>query len=126
MKLLGSTKNKIAKDENGENVPHLEITGVVLVHCSIVNNDNEHDLRVLHTFASTKSSGQSLDILPTNFIFLGTFNSEFSYIEVWFTDKTSKPPEIKEKKKITLVVNWSVKYKNVFKPSKLSNATLFN
>ena len=39
MKLLGSTKNKITKDNNGENVPHLEITEVMLVHCNIVNND---------------------------------------------------------------------------------------
>ena len=38
MKLLGSTKNKIIKDKNGENVPHLEITEVVLVHCNIANN----------------------------------------------------------------------------------------
>ena len=39
MKLLGSTENKIAKDKNGVNVTHLEITEVVLVHCNIVNND---------------------------------------------------------------------------------------
>ena len=39
MKLLGSTKNKITEDKNGENVPHLEITEVVLVHCNIANND---------------------------------------------------------------------------------------
>ena len=39
MKLLVSTESKITKDKNGENVPHLEITGVVLVHCNIVNND---------------------------------------------------------------------------------------
>ena len=39
MKLLGSTKNKITKDKNGENVPHFEITEVVLVHCNIANND---------------------------------------------------------------------------------------
>ena len=39
MKLLGSTKNKITKDNNVENVPHLEITEVMLVHCNIVNND---------------------------------------------------------------------------------------
>ena len=37
MKLLGSTENKISKDKNGENVPHLEITEVVLVHCNIAN-----------------------------------------------------------------------------------------
>ena len=39
MKLLGSIKNKKNKDKIGENVPHLEITEVILVHCSIVNND---------------------------------------------------------------------------------------
>ena len=39
MKLLGSTENKITRDENGENVPHLEITEVVLVHCNVVNNN---------------------------------------------------------------------------------------
>ena len=39
MKLIGSTKSKITKDENRENEPHLEITEVVLVHCNIVNND---------------------------------------------------------------------------------------
>ena len=39
MKLLGSTKSKITKDENGKNVPNLEIIEVVLVHCNIVNND---------------------------------------------------------------------------------------
>ena len=39
MKLWGSTENKITRDKNGENVPHLEVTEVVLVHCNIVNND---------------------------------------------------------------------------------------
>ena len=43
MKLFGSTKNKITKDKNWENVPLLEITEVVLVHCNIVNNDYQQD-----------------------------------------------------------------------------------
>ena len=50
MKLLGSTESKITKDKNGENVPHLEITEVVLVHCNIVNNYYQQDSRVLYTF----------------------------------------------------------------------------
>ena len=48
MKLLGSTENKITKDKNGENVPHLEITEVVLVHCNIIDNDYQQDSRVLY------------------------------------------------------------------------------
>ena len=46
MKLLRSTENKITKDKNGENVPHLEISEVVLVHCNIVHNDYQQDSRV--------------------------------------------------------------------------------
>ena len=82
MKLFGTTKKKITKNENCENVPHLEITEVVLVHCNIVNNDYQHNTRFLHTFATNKSFGQSLDISPQNFIFLKTFNPKFSYTEV--------------------------------------------
>ena len=43
MKLPGITKSKITKDENGENVPHLEIIEVALVHCNIVSNDYQYD-----------------------------------------------------------------------------------
>ena len=57
MKLLGSTENKITKDKNGENVPHLEIMEVLLVHCDIVNNDYQQDSRVLHTFVPSKPFG---------------------------------------------------------------------
>ena len=90
MKLLGSTKSKITKDENGENVPFSEITAVALVHCKIFNNDYQEDSRVFYAFVSYKSFGRLLDISPKNFIFLESFNSEFSYIEVWFADQNSK------------------------------------
>ena len=58
MKSLGSTKNNLIKNKNSENMPHLEITLVVLVHCNVVNNDYEHDSRFLHEFVSNKSFGQ--------------------------------------------------------------------
>ena len=96
MKLLGSSKSKTTKDENGENMPHLEITEVVLIYCNIVNNDYQQDSRVLYTFVPNISFGLLLDILPKNFIFLKMFNSEFSDIEVWFTDQNSKPLEAED------------------------------
>ena len=77
MKLLGRTKNKITKDKSGENVAHLEITGVVLVHCNIVNSDYQQYSRVLYTFVSNKPFDSLLEISPTNHIFLKTFNSEY-------------------------------------------------
>ena len=61
------------------------------MHCDIVNNDYKQDSRVLYTFVPNKSFSQLLDISPGNFIFLKTFNTEFSYIKVWFTEQNSKP-----------------------------------
>ena len=58
MKLFGSTKSKITKEKNGENCPYLEITEVVLIHCNVVNNSDQQNLRVLHTFVPNKSFGQ--------------------------------------------------------------------
>ena len=68
MKLLGSTKSKINKTENGDNVAHLKITEVVLIYCNIVNNYKQ-DSRDLYIFVPNKSYCQSLDISPKNFMF---------------------------------------------------------
>ena len=57
IKLLGSTENKITQNKNGENVPHLEITEVVLVHCNIVSNDYQQDSRILYMFVPNNPFG---------------------------------------------------------------------
>ena len=74
MKLLRSTKNKITKHKNGENLPHLEITEVGLLHCDIVNNDYQQYLRALYTFVQNKPFGSLFEISPTNHIFVKNFN----------------------------------------------------
>ena len=61
MKLLGSSKSRITKDENGENVPHFKIIEVVLMHCNIIKNDYQQDSRVLYTFVPNKSFGLLLN-----------------------------------------------------------------
>ena len=104
MKLLGSTKSKITTNENGENVLKLEITEVIVVRCNIVNNIYQQNSKVFYTFVPNKSYGQLLGISPKNFIFLKTFDSEFSYIKVWFTDQNSKPLETEDKISIILVL----------------------
>ena len=48
MKLLGSTKIKVTKNENGKNLPYLEITVVVLIHCNVVNNSYQQKSRALY------------------------------------------------------------------------------
>ena len=104
MKLLGITENKIAKYKNEENVPHLEITEVVLVHCNITNNDYQQDSRILDTFVPSKSFGSLPDISPSNHIFLKAFNSEFDKIVVSFTDRNSQPLEIEDRINLTMVI----------------------
>ena len=105
IKLLASTKSKINKDKNGKNVPNLEIIEVVLIHYNIVNNHYQQNSRALYTFLPNKSFCQLLDISPKIFTFLETFDSEFSYIKVWFTGPNFKLLEIEDKINSTLVNN---------------------
>ena len=72
----------------------MKIAEVLLMHCNVTNNSSQQSSRVLYTFVPNKSFGQLLDISPENFIFLKTFDSEFPYIEVWFTNQNSYPLEI--------------------------------
>ena len=104
MKLLGSTESKITKYKNGENVPHLEIVELVLIHCNLVNNNYQKSSRILYTFVPNIEFGSLLEISPPNYIFLKTFNSEFQEIKVWFTDQHSRPLEVEDKINLTLIV----------------------
>ena len=78
---------------------------MVLVHCNFVNNTYQKNSRVLYTFIPNKLFGQLLDISPKNFIFKKIFSSEFSFIEIRFTDLDSKPIEIEYKIDIPLVID---------------------
>ena len=104
MKLLGSTESKMTKDNNGKNVPYLEITELVLVHCNFVNNDCQQDSRMLYTFVPNNPFGSLLEISTRNHIFLKTFNSEFQENKVWFTDQNHKPLEVEDKINLTLII----------------------
>ena len=55
MKLLKSTKSKITKYKNAQNVPHLKISEVLLIHYSIFNSDYQQNSRVLSKFLPNKS-----------------------------------------------------------------------
>ena len=94
MKLLDSINTKTPKDKNGKNVPHSEITEVVPVPYNIVHNDYQHNL---YSFVPNKLFGQLLDI--------SSINSEFSFVEEWFTYLNFKLTAIKDKNDITLLMN---------------------
>ena len=104
MKLLGSTKKVVEKDKNGENVPKLQSVEVVLAHCSLVKNDYQHASKVLFTFVPNKKFGNLLNISPHIFTMMNTINTEFSSVEVWFTDQSSKALEIENNVNLTLII----------------------
>ena len=104
MKLLGSTKKVVDKDKNGENVPNLKIVEVVLVHCNLVKNDYQDTSEVLFTFLPNKTFRQLIDISPHAFTMMNTVNIEFTYVEVWFTDQSSKALELEDNVNLTLII----------------------
>ena len=104
MKLLGSTKKVVDKDKNGEIVPKLDSVEVVLVQCNLVKNGYQHTLKVLFTFVPNKKFVQLINISPHPFTMMNTINTEFSYVEVWFTDQNSKTLEIEDSVDLKLII----------------------
>ena len=104
MELLASTKKVVDKDKNGENVPKLGSVEVVLVHCNLVKNDYQHTSKVLFTFVPDKKFGQLINISLHAFTMMNTVNTEFSYVEFWFTDQNSKALEIADNVNLTLII----------------------
>ena len=104
MKLLGSSTDTIDGDKNSELVPKLESVDLVLVHCNVVNNSYQQASKVLFTFVPNKKYGQLITISPETLIMLKTVNSEFSFIEIWFTDQDNRPLEIEDSVNISLIV----------------------
>ena len=96
MRLLGSTSNSIDGDKNSELLPKLESVDLVLVHCNVVNNSYQQASKVLFTFVPNKKYGQLITISPETLIMLKTVNTEFSFIEIWFTDQDNRPLEIED------------------------------
>ena len=107
MNLLGSTKDTIDADKNSENVPKLETVEVVLVHCNLVNNAYQQHSRVLFTFVLTKKYGQLISVSPHLLVILKTMNTEFSGIEIWFTDQNNNALEIEDNVNVSLIINTS-------------------
>ena len=107
MKLLLSTKDITDEDKNSENVPRLENVEVVLVHCNLVNNSYQQHLRVLFTFVPTEIYDRLISISPHSLVFLKTMNTDFSEIEIWFTDQNNNALEIEDTVNISLIINTS-------------------
>ena len=104
MKLLGSTKKDVDSDKYSENVPKLESVEVVLAHCNLVKNDYQQTSKVLFSFLPNKQFGQLTNISPHSLTMMNTINTQFSFVEVWFTDQASKALGIEDNVNLTLII----------------------
>ena len=104
MRLLGSTK----KDIDQEDVPKLDSVEVVLVHCNLVKNDYQHSSNVLLSIVPNNHFGQLINILPNSLTMMNTINTEFSHVEIWFTNQASKALEIEDNFNLTLIIGQSL------------------
>ena len=107
MRLLGSSTDTIDGDKHSELVPKLESVDLVLVHCNVVNNSYQQASKILFTFVPNKKYGQLISVSPETLIMLKTVNTEFSFIEIWFTDQDNRPLEIEDSVNISLIVGIS-------------------
>ena len=104
MRLLGSSVDIIDSDKNSELAPKLESVDLVLVHCNLVNKSYQQTSKVLFTFVPNKKYGQLITVSPKTLIMLKTVNTEFSFIEIWFTDQDNRPLEIEDSVSISLII----------------------
>ena len=104
IKLLGSTKKDVDKDKDAEIVLKLESAEVVLVHCNLVKNDYQHTSKVLFTLVQNKQFGQLINISSQSLKMINTVYTEFSSVEVWFTDQVSKALDIEDNVNLTLII----------------------
>ena len=85
-------------------MPKSESAEVVLVHYNLVNNNYQQASKVSFTFVPNKQFGQLINIVPHSLTMLSTTNTEFLFIEVWFTDENSKPLEIEDNFNLILII----------------------
>ena len=104
MRLLGSTKKDVNANKNSEHVPKLQSLEVVLMHCNLVKNDYQHSSKLLFSFIPNKQFGQFINISPPSLTMMNTVNTEFSHVEVWFTNQNSKALEIEDNVNLKLII----------------------
>ena len=77
---------------------------IVLVNCNLVKNYYQHSSKVLFSFVPNKQFGQLINISPNSLTMMNAVNTEFPFVEVWFTDQTSKEREIEDNINLTLII----------------------
>ena len=104
IKLLVRAKKDVDQDKDGETVPKLESAEVVLIHCTLVNNNYQQASKYYSRFLPDKELGQLINIAPHSLTVLKIINVEFQSTEVWFTDQNNGLLEVEDNVNITLII----------------------
>ena len=75
-----------------------------MIHCNLVSNNYQQTSKILLTFVPNKQFDQSINIAPHLLTMLNTTNTEFSFVEAWFTDQNSKKLQIKDDVNMTPII----------------------
>ena len=75
-----------------------------MVHYNLVKNDYQHSSKALFSFVPNKQFGQLMNISRNTLMMMNTVNTEFYFVEVWFTDQVSKALEIEDNVNLTLII----------------------
>ena len=94
----------VDSDKNSENVPKLESVEIVLVHYNLVKNVYQDTSKFLFSFVPNKQFRQLINISLHSLIMMNTVNTEFSFVEAWFTDQVSEALEIEDNVNLTLII----------------------
>ena len=68
----------------------------------MVQNDYQQSSRVLYSFIPNTQFGKLINITPNTL--LSMLSTEFSYIDIWFTDQDNNPLQINENINLTLII----------------------
>ena len=74
------------------------------MHCNLVTNNYQQASKVLFAFVPSKQFGQLINLSPHWLTMLNATNTEFSSIEIWFTDQNIKLLEIEDNVNLTLLI----------------------
>ena len=105
MKIFCSTKKSIDKTKNGEKLPRLKVVKVVLVQSNLVDNQYQQKSEVLYTFTPNTFYAYLLNVEPSIWVFLKTYNTEFDEIIITFMDQNGRPLEIEDIVNLALLIN---------------------
>ena len=89
MRLLGSTKKMLIKIKTAKTYQNQNLLKLFQFIVILVKNDFQRTSKVLFSFVPNKQFGQFINFSAHSLTIMNTGNTEFSSVQVWFTEQAS-------------------------------------